>query len=173
MARLPSQESGAGSQAVHNPVVRQHAQREIASDDLPVRDVPELDTDDRSGDVIMASADMLNKDYADELAFMEEYVEVYLNRGREKHSPLFEQFGVNGKIIWVQVETPTRIKRKYVEVMARSMPMDITTQSGESPGDELTFNKVQRHLSANFSFSILNDPNPKGPAWLAKVRRES
>lgn len=147
--------------------------RELSSDDLPIREVPELDTDDRSGDLILASADMLNKDYADELAFMEEYVEVYLNRGREKHSPLFEQFGVNGKIIWVQVETPTRIKRKYVEVMARSMPMDITTQSGESPGDELTFNKVQRHLSANFSFSILNDPNPKGPAWLAKVRRES
>ena len=171
MARLPSQESG--SQALHHPVVRERTQRELSSDDLPIRDVPTLDTDDRSGDVIVASADMLNKDYADELAFMEEYVEVYLNRGREKHAPKFEQVGVNGQIIWIEVETPTRIKRKFLEVLARSMPMDIRTQSGEAPGDELTFNKVERSLSANFSFQVIRDPNPRGPAWLAKVRRES
>ena len=173
MARLPSQDAGASTQAINNPVVRQHAARELQSDDLPIRDIPELDTDDRGSDVILASADMLNKDYADELAFMEEELTVYLNRGREKHSPQFEQFGVNGRIIWVQVEQPTKVKRKYVEVMARSMPVDITTQSGKSPGDELVFNKVQRHQTANFSFSILHDPSPKGPAWLAKVRREN
>ena len=163
-----------GTEALNAPVKRQYTKREIHSDDLPIREIPELDTDDdRSADVIVASADMLNKDYAAELAFMEEYVEIYLNRGREKHSPLFEQFGVNGKIIWIEVEKPTRVKRKYVEVMARSMPVDITTDSGESRGDELTFNKVLRHQSANFSFSILRDPNPRGPAWLAKVRREN
>ena len=75
--------------------------------------------------------------------------------------------------VMVPVDTDFPIKRKYVEVMARSMPVDITTQSGESPGDELVFNKVQRHQTANFSFSILHDPSPKGAAWLAKVRREN
>lgn len=173
MSRQAPSAPGASSQAINNPVVRQNTARELHSDDLPIRDIPELDTDDRGSDVILASADMLNKDYADELAFMEEELTVYLNRGREKHSPLFEQFGVNGRIIWVQVEQPTNVKRKYVEVMARSMPIDIVTQSGKSPGDELVFNKVLRHQTANFSFSILHDPSPKGPAWLAKVRREN
>lgn len=171
---MTRQEAGAAStQAQNNPVVRQHAAAELHSDDLPIRDVPEFDSDDRSADVIVASADMLNKDYTGELAFMEDMVTVYLNRGRERHSPLFEQFGVNGRIIWIEVEKPTNVKRKYVEVMARSMPVDITTQSGEVSDDSLTFNRVNRHLSANFSFSILNDPSPKGAAWLAKVRREN
>lgn len=162
----------APSDAIHNPVNRPG--RELLSDDLPVRDVPPLlDTDDRSDDVIVASADLLEKEYAAELAFNEEELDIILHRGREKHAPLFEQFGVNGQIVWVKVDTPTRIKRKFVEVMARSMPMDITTSSGEDPSDALTFNRVERSLSSNFSFSILRDPNPKGAAWLAKVRRES
>ena len=169
MSRVAPESS---TDALNNPVKRQYTRRETHSDDLPVRDVPDLDTDDRGADVIVASADMLNKDYMDELAFMEEYVEVYLNRGREKHSPRFEQVGVNGRIIWIEVETPTRIKRKYLEVLARSMPMDVRTQSGEDAGDALTFNKIERSLSANFSFSV-TDPNPRGAAWLAKIRRES
>lgn len=169
MARTAS----ASTDALNNPVARNYAGRELLSDDLPIRDVPALDTDDRSDDIIVASADMIAKDYADELAFMEEEVVIILNRGREKHAPLFEQVGVNGKIIWIKVDEPTRVRRKYLEVLARSMPMDITTVSGESAGDELTFNRVERHLSANFSFSVLRDPNPKGADWLAKVRRES
>ena len=173
MSRQAPSTSGASAstQAVHNPVVREHAARELQSDDLPIRELPEFDTDER--DVIVATPEMLNKEYADELAFMEDVLTIYLNRGREKHAPKFEQVGVNGQIIWIQVETPTRIKRKFLEVLARSMPMDIRTQSGKAPGDELTFNKVERSLSANFSYQILRDDNPKGPAWLAKVRRES
>lgn len=159
--------------AINNPAKRQYNRRELLSDDLPIRDVPTLDTDDRSDDVILATPSNFSSDYAAELAFMEEYVEVYLNRGRERHAPLFEQVGVNGQSIWVIVEKPVRIKRKFVEVLARSMPMDVRTQSGETDGDALTYNKVERSLSANFSFSILRDDNPKGAAWLAKVRREN
>lgn len=162
-----------GTQAAHNPVVREYSARELLSDDLPVRDVPAFDTDDRSDDVIIASPELANKNYLSELAFMEEYVEIYLNRGREKHAPLFEQVGVNGKMLLLVVERPLRIQRKYLEVLARSMPMDIRTLSGETPEDALTFNKVERSLSANFSYSVLRDDNPKGAAWLAKVRRES
>ena len=168
MARTTTESS---TQAAHNPVARQYG-RELHSDDLPIRDVPSLDTDDRSGDVIVASPD-IGSDYMKELAFMEEYVEIYLNRGREKHAPKFEQVGVNGQIIWVIVETPVRIKRKFVEVLARSMPMDIRTNAGETDGDALTYNKVDRSQSASFSFSVLRDDNPRGPAWLAKVRREN
>ena len=162
------------SDALNNPSLPQYGGGELNSDDLPVRDVPTLDTDgDRVADVILSSAGMLAKEYAAELAFNEQVLTIYLNRGREKFSPLFEQFGVNGQIVWVEVEKPTRLKRKFIEVMARSMPMDISTQSGEDPNDALTFNRVQRHLSATFSFSILNDPSPRGAEWLAKVRREA
>lgn len=171
MARQPSQDS-AGTQAVHHPVAPQHG-REILSDDLPVREVATLDDlEDRIGEVIVAGKELVNKEYLAELAFMEEYVLVYLNRGREKFAPRFEMVGVNGQVLWIEVEQWTRIKRKFLEVIARSMPMDIRTNSGETDGDELTFNKTVRSLSANFSFSV-QDENPKGAAWLAKIRRES
>lgn len=153
-----------------------HAPREYHSGDTSPRALPPVeDASDLENQVLVAdnTEGLTEKDYLAELAFMNEEVEIILNRGREKHAPEFEQFGVNGRIIWVKAGVPTRIKRCYLEVMARSQPIDIRTHSGESPGDELTFNKVERTQSAGFSFSVLKDPNPKGPAWLAKVIRES
>lgn len=149
--------------------------REYHSADMPTRALePIVEASDLEGQVIVADEHALQeKDYFDELAFMKEKVTVVLNRGREKNAPTFEQFGVNGRLIWIQCNVPTLIERSYLEVMARSQPIAIRTESGESPGDELTFNRVNRDQTPNFSFSVINDPNPKGPAWLAKVIRES
>lgn len=148
---------------------------EIHSEDHKPRALPPVvEPEDRIGETIETARDGLTSaDYFDELAFMNEDVVVILNRGREKHAPEFEQFGVNGRLIWIKTGVPTRIKRSYLEVMARSQPIDIRTQSGEDQGDALTFNRVERTQSAGFSFSVIEDKNPKGHAWLAKVIRES
>lgn len=147
--------------------------REFSNEDMAMRALPPIE-DEREPEVIVASEqELAAKDYLDELAFMEEPVTIRLHRGSEKHAPRFEQFGVNGRVIWIETDKPTTIPRKYVEVMARSQPMDITTRSGEAQGDELTFNVVDRNNRRNFSFSVLNDPSPKGQAWLTKVMRES
>lgn len=150
-------------------------QGQYHSEDMPTRALPPIDASaDRAPEVIVAGEHALtNKDYTDELAFMEEEVVVVLNRGRERYAPEFEQFGVNGKLIWVRTGVPTRLQRKYLEVMARSQPIDIRTRSGEDPGDNFTFNVVDRTQSASFSFSVIEDKNPRGAAWLAKVIRES
>jgi hypothetical protein len=149
--------------------------REYHSDDTKPRALePIVEASDLEGQVIVTDEKALtDTDYFKELAFMREKVTVVLNKGRERKAPMYEQFGVNGKIIWIQVNTPTVIERSYLEVMARSQPISIRTESGEVPDDALTQNIVHRDQRANFSFSVIEDKNPKGAAWLQKIIRES
>lgn len=147
--------------------------REVHSDDIPTRTLPPIDdTDNRPNDSIVTLKELPDQDYMDELAFMREPVTIVLNRGREKFAPRFEQFGVNGRLVWVETGKPTTLPRCYIEVIARSQPIDIRTTSGEVAGDELTFNRVERTQSAAFSFSVIKDDNPKGAAWLSQIIRE-
>lgn len=164
----------ASTDAINNPVKRAYNRREVLNTDTPPRVLDALeDLADREPDIIVADKSMASGDYLAELAFMEEPVTIVMHRGREKNAPTHEMVSVNGRNIWVQVETPTRLARKYVEVMARAQPMTVSTASGESPGDELAFNRTSRSLSAAFAFSVIEDKNPRGGAWLSKVMRES
>ena len=97
---------------------------------------------------------------------------ILLHRGREKNAPTHEHVSVNGQTIWIPVDQPTRIARKFVEVLARAQPMNVSTDSGESPGDQITFNNVNRSLSSLCSFSVLEDKNPRGREWLTRVMCE-
>lgn len=164
--------SPAGSDAKNNPVARQFAQSELANTELPKRTLdPVSDLDDRE-EILIADASSLASDYAAALAFNEEPVTILLHRGREKNAPTHEHVSVNGKTIWIPVDQPTRIARKFVEVLARAQPMNVSTDSGESPGDQITFNNVNRSLSSLCSFSVLEDKNPRGREWLTRVMRE-
>jgi len=162
-----------GSDAKNNPVARQFVQPEVSNTDLPKRTLEAL-TDDPSADrseILIADASAAG-DYAAELAFMEEKVTILLHRGREKNAPTAEMVGVNGVIKWLPVDTPIKIERKFVENLARAQPINVNTRSGESSGDDLTFNHVDRSLSSLVSFSVLDDPNPRGREWLTRVMRE-
>lgn len=162
-----------GSDARNNPAARQFTQPEVANTELPKRTLDTL-TDDPSADrseILIADASAVG-DYAAELAFMEEKVTILLHRGREKNAPTAEMVGVNGVIKWLPVDTPVKIERKFVENLARAQPINVNTRSGESSGDDLTFNHVDRNLSSLVSFSVLDDPNPRGREWLTRVMRE-
>ncbi len=162
-----------GSDAKNNPVARQFVQPELNNTELPKRTLEAL-TDDPSADrseILIADASAAG-DYAAELAFMEEKVTILLHRGREKNAPTAEMAGVNGVIKWLPVDTPIKIERKFVENLARAQPINVNTRSGESSGDDLTFNHVDRSLSSLVSFSVLDDPNPRGREWLTRVMRE-
>jgi hypothetical protein len=161
-----------GETAKNNPVARQFTQQEVTNTELPKRTLdPVADLDDRE-DILIADASSLASDYAAALAFNEEPVTILLHRGREKNAPTHEHVSVNGQTIWIPVDQPTRIARKFVEVLARAQPMNVSTDSGESPGDQITFNNVNRSLSSLCSFSVLEDKNPRGREWLTRVMRE-
>ena len=159
--------------AKNNPATRQYAQREVSTTDMPKRTLDAIEdvTADRE-EILIADASALVSDYTAALAFNEEPVTILLHRGREKNAPTHEMVGVNGQIMWIPVDTPTRIARKFVESLARAQPMNVNTSSGESPGDDLVFNHVHRSLSSLASFSVLEDKNPLGREWLTRVMRE-
>ena len=163
-----------GSDAKNNPVARQFVQPEVNNTELPKRTLEALtdDPDADRGEILIADASSLASDYAAALAFNEEPVTILLQRGREKNAPTHEHVSVNGQTIWIPVDQPTRIARKFVEVLARAQPMNVSTDSGESPGDQITFNNVNRSLSSLCSFSVLEDKNPRGREWLTRVMRE-
>ena len=162
-----------GADAKNNPVARQFVQPEVANTELPKRTLDTLtdDPDSDRGEILIADASAAG-DYAADLAFMEERVTILLHRGREKNAPTAEMVGVNGVIKWIPVDTPVTIERKFVENLARAQPMNVNTRSGESDGDDLTFNRVERSLSSLVSFSVLEDKNPRGREWLTRVMRE-
>lgn len=148
---------------------------EVHTTDLPVRALEPIG-EERSPEIIVATdADLAAKDYLDELAFNEEMLTVVLHKGKEKFAPRHHDFYVNGKAVWIPVDTPVTVARKYVEVMARSQPMDVRTESHAIDDDQSagTVNNILRSLSSQYPFTVIEDKNPKGRDWLTKVMREN
>lgn len=159
------------------PVAPSHSAREVHSPELPITQPPPITgKGDRDPEVIVATEAVFTGGYADELKFMEEPVDILLHRGREKHAPTMYDFSINGRAIWIRVDTVTTIPRKYLEVIARSQPFEVQTEvdMNEGKGENApVINNIRRHQSSRYPFTVVKDSNPRGPAWLTKVMRES
>ena len=149
--------------------------KEVYSADMPTRTLEDIgdNIEDREPEIIVTDEVKAKSDYLADLAFMEEPVTILIHKGREKHAPRVLDFYCNGKPIWVVVDTPTTVPRKYVEIIARSQPMTVSTESGEEQSDAGAYNRIIRSLYSQFPFTVIEDKNPRGHAWLAKVMRES
>ena len=163
--------------AINNPSVSSRA-HETVNVDFPSRAVDAIEVDSLAQlkpDIITCTEKLSEYDYFAELAFMEEKIELYLHPGRDKNSPQFVDFSIGGRTVWVQVGKLTRMARKYVEVMARSQPVDVRTRSHkiEDSPEALCVNDAVRTTFPNYAFSVTHDPSPIGGAWLARVMRES
>ncbi len=113
----------------------------------------------------------LTKSDFDEVMFMEELVKIRIEPLTEKNPRKIIDLYVNGKAEWVPVGRPWIMRRKYVEVLARSKPISVQTKH-EQPEEALDpQNEVIRSSSAQFPFSVLQD-TPRGIAWLNKIMAE-
>lgn len=113
----------------------------------------------------------LTKTDFDELMFMEELVKIRVEPLTEKNPRKIIDLYVNGKAEWVPVGRPWIMRRKFVEVLARSKPINVQTKH-EQPEESLDpQNEVIRTTSAQFPFSVLED-TPRGIAWLNKLMAE-
>lgn len=155
------------------------AGRNIEVESLPQRVIPSVDLNDLDAvkpDVIECTEQLARQEYLDALAFNEEIVTICLHRGREEFSPPYHDFYVNGVCEMVPVDRDHKIKRKFVEVMARAQAISVRTESREIEGDQSagTVNQAHRSPRTTYSFVLREDKNSKGgEPWLAKIRRES
>jgi len=158
-------------------VAPSHTDREVHSPELPITQPRVIhDSEDRDREVIVTTDSVISRDYAAELAFMEEPVDILLHRGREKHAPTMYDFQINGRAIWIRVDTVTTIPRKYLAIIAQAQPFEVETETdkNEGKGDNApVINAIRRHQSSRYPFTVVKDANPRGSAWLQKVMRES
>lgn len=153
------------------------ARREVHTDDMDTRDIGDVTLPAQG--VIMREAEAIalpdgpvENDQLKNLAFNEEVMTIRLERSSEKNAPHFHDFHVNGVTEWVPVGQPYKIKRKFVEVIARSQPYDVQTEVIEEPGRD-PFNRVIRNSRSKYPFSVIHDPNPKGFAWLTNIMQSA
>lgn len=172
---------------------RQALKKEIHSSDLPIdqkRDIQHSPADERAeGDIAVADPALLKQEYLAELAFMEEPVTIRIAPGSEENAPQHILLCCNGKGCevllngkwrefpggWIPVNEELTIKRKYLEVLARAKIDRIETVKPEMGASdaEMAVNKIRRFTRPSNAFSVLEDKNPRGAAWLTEVIRRN
>ena len=165
--------------------------RELNSADAPIEQKRPIVGDkgimEHEGDIIaIGDKNIRSKDYLGELEFMEEPVTIRLEPSADKNAATAFPIWVNGKgcEVWNEnqkkfIEMPylpvgevLTVKRKYVEVLIRAkidtVQTDVIDRDSERPN-----NVVKRFTSAVHNFSIIEDRNPIGAAWLTELRRRN
>lgn len=116
------------------------------------------------------SAPLTASDF-DEIMFMEELVKIRVEPLQEKNPRKMIDLYVNGKAEWVPIGRPWIMRRKYVEVLARSKPMSVQTKHEAAEESLNPQNEVIRTTSSQFPFSVIQD-TPRGIEWLNKLMAE-
>lgn len=167
--------------AVNAPVRR--ARPELHTADIGIEQKPLIESrDDLVDEIVAAPPDVLKAEYAAALAFNEEPVTIRIERSAEKFAPRVVDAWCNGKGAevlvngrWVEtsylpIGVPVTTKRKYVEILARSKHDAIDTRV-EGRDSEKPLNLIERSTSSKSPFSVIEDRNPKGAAWLTGLVR--
>lgn len=110
-------------------------------------------------------------DLAELEKFMNEPVEIFLYEGMEDHDEPIVQLAVNGKNQFVIRGRTQTVKRKYVEVLCRAKAVRVSA-SGRIRNDGEAQNIVNINKSLQYPFQVIQDRNPKGPAWLRQILAE-
>ena len=157
--------------------------QELHSSTLPIEQMPPiLDHANYEGDIILVDSTIADKDYLNELAFMEEAVTIRLEPSSDRNAAMAFPVWVNGKpaevfqngrwyeVGYLPVAQVITVRRKVLENIIRAKIDTIHTNvsDGNDPN-----NVMQRFTSPVHSFSIIEDRNPKGPAWVTEIRRRN
>jgi len=142
----------------------------------------------RDPEIIQAGERVLeDQDWLDELKFNEEPVTIRLEPSADKNAASHHYVAVNGKgcEVWYEnmkqwIETPyipvgqmLIVKRKYVAVLVNAKIDTITTDVDTPSMVEHVGNRERRFTSPVHSFSVIEDRNPAGAAWLSALRRRN
>jgi hypothetical protein len=161
--------------------------QELHSDQLPpIEQKPTIsdDPDLYESEIITVDPSLWKKEHADALAFMEEPVTIRIEPSADKNAAGAFPVWVNGKpaevfqrgawdeIGYLPVGMVLVIRRKVLEVIIRAKVDTVMTKILEQDSERPN-NVVQRFTSPVHSFSIIEDRNPRGAAWVSELRRRN
>lgn len=157
------------------------ASSETDSRDLKITERPDVkDGSDRS--YAVEAIDVLDKDYADKIAFFEEPVKIILHPGTEENAATSFPVWNNGKMAevfqrgrwdeigYLPLNKPIVVKRKILETIISAKITQIKTDhdSESRRPDGYIENKQKSFTRPLNGFSVLEDKNPRGHEWLSE-----
>jgi hypothetical protein len=102
--------------------------------------------------------------------FMNEMVEVMVHSSTDENQAPHVILNCNGTNQPILRGVPTRVRRKYVEILAR-MKETKYSQVTRNPAAPDQIDMIARHGLA-YPFELMHDDNPRGRAWLSNVLAE-
>ena len=103
----------------------------------------------------------------DALAFMEEPVTIMVHESADENAqPIVDVYcnGVPQRFVRGMEQT---VKRKFVQILAEAKTTNVRTRTGVEGGTVV--NKISRHTAVRYPFSVIEDRNPRGAAWLREA----
>jgi hypothetical protein len=104
-------------------------------------------------------------------SFMNEPVTILLHSTTDENAPPHVTVGVNGINMPILRGTPTIVKRKFVEVLARCKETRYRQPTRDMANPEAG-NGLLGSTANAYPFDMLEDKNPKGRAWLMQIMAE-
>lgn len=128
----------------------------------------EISDDEPAVETVAESVDF-GRLAADE-SFMNEFVTVMVHSTTDENQAPHVIVNCNGMNQPIIRGYPTKIRRKYLEILAR-MKETKYTQVTRNPAAPDQIDMIARHGLA-YPFDLVEDPNPRGRAWLQNVLAE-
>lgn len=111
-----------------------------------------------------------NTSYLDALKFNEELVEIMVMPSADENDPSLVTLSVNGVNQYILAGEPVKVRRKFVEVLARAKGTryrQIVKRNEGGSGD--VTNRMIPRVALRHNFTVIQDANPKGAAWLREL----
>lgn len=106
-------------------------------------------------------------------AFYNEMVDIIVHESTDPAAVPIPQINVNGVNQFFLRGQKQAVKRKFVARLARMKQRRYTQQIANDPASGNVIQRMVPHVGLRYPFSVINDPNPKGPAWLQKILSEA
>lgn len=157
----------------------------LRTDDVAIDQNAPIEKESDRQTIVKADLSMVDKGYMERLAMGEEPVRIMIEPSTDQNAPHSYFCAVNGvgaeclqpngewlPIQWVPVGVELTMKRKYVENLVRAKRDRVETDHGTANVAD-PHNRIVRHTSAVANVIILEDPNPRGRAMFAELRRRN
>lgn len=103
----------------------------------------------------------------DEMAFMNEMVTVRIHPTTDKNANPFPEVWVNGRVQRFVRGEEQKVRRCFVEVLARAKGTTYDNVKAKDPNGEDKY-MYPSHTAEVYPFTVIND-TPRGEAWLKAV----
>ncbi len=113
----------------------------------------------------------VSKDFVEQLAFMEETLLVQVHQSTNPEDETIVEVFCNGRPQRFIRGMKQEVKRKFIEVLARARRTRFGNEKYKD-AEGIDAYRYPSNTALRYPFTVLNDPNPRGPDWLRALLQE-